>query len=71
MKKSFISIALAGILAISFSGCVGSSTPINIYQTQKENITFKNWYLLEPMTINAICKEIGKDITIKKIIQVK
>ena len=39
MKKSFISIALAGILAISFSGCVGSSTPINIYQPQKENIT--------------------------------
>ena len=42
MKKSLLNLALISALGISFSGCVGGSTPVNLYQPVKEEITLNN-----------------------------
>ncbi len=42
MKKSLLNLALISALGIGFSGCVGGSTPVNLYQPVKEEITLNN-----------------------------
>mgnify|MGYP000697550555 CR=1 FL=1 len=42
MKKSLLNLALISALGISFSGCIGGSTPVNLYQPIKEEITLNN-----------------------------
>lgn len=42
MKRSLLNFALISALGIGFSGCVGGSTPVNLYQPVKEEITLNN-----------------------------
>lgn len=42
MKRSLLNLALISALGIGFSGCVGGSTPVNLYQPVKEEITLNN-----------------------------
>ncbi len=42
MKKSLLNFALISALGIGFSGCTGGSTPVNLYQPVKEEITLNN-----------------------------
>lgn len=42
MKKSLLNLALISALGIGFSGCTGGSTPVNLYQPVKEEITLNN-----------------------------
>ena len=42
MKKNLLNLALISALGIGFSGCVGGSTSVNLYQPVKEEITLNN-----------------------------
>ncbi len=43
MKKTLLSVAVAGVLGLGFTGCVGgSSGPINLTPLAKEEITLNN-----------------------------
>ena len=60
MKKSLLSIALISTLVIGFSGCVGSSTPVNLYQPVKEEITLNNSQLGQVLNGAIILKNGSK-----------
>ena len=48
MKKTLLSVAVAGVLGLGFTGCAGgSSGPINLTPLAKEEITLNNLYLKE------------------------